>query len=807
MSYITKTAKGIITDAANFSIKYKQNWCNLGHVFLSLRDFLLKNSNIRAYLLTTEHRCFMKYVTDPSIPESSIVPEEKDGYYTILGENTEIPTTEKIVRFIKSDLKSENSSYTEFANDFLNIMIKYKIDGINFTEIFLILNPVPQKELNMNEGISYQPDILNVTSQLERNFAETQTEQDVYDLVQFMFSDRTYQLAQIFDILGEMHTQKDKYMFRTPDAFETGAFYTEILDLAAKYKSKTTVKTLKDLDKIPQLTNLNRVVQEKPCLMYNVEDTIDRMEIQLNSAEYPCLVLVGNSGVGKTSVVRELARRINEGEVSDRLKDKVIYELNINDIVAGSKYRGDFENRCKNIFEVCKKNRDALIFIDEGHMIASAGGGSSDDGGGTTLGNIIKPYISNGDITIITATTDGEYKHFEKDKALCGRFQKIAIQEPSNEITKSIIQGVINKKQKDYNINLIESNELVDFILEEGTKYLPNEANPKRSLKLLDGAFAYASKENKRELCLEDLKMYLRLQYNVTISENKAFETKEALLKELLGQDKAIERVYENLEACELGIVDPKKPLYSMILGGSTGVGKTHTAKAIAKYFFGNENNVINIDMSQYSEAHTVSNLIGAAKGYVGYNEETALIGGIKQNPNSVVIFDEIEKAHPNIFPTFLRILDEGELDDARGNKVSFRNAIIIFTTNLGFNHDTARPSGAGLFKETAGTTNALPAIKKAFKPEFLGRINDIIIYDYLTDNIVEELIYRATKEQMSRSKIKFDVQYTEDEIKAITKDAKVREEGARNISNVVRRYLTKKLIEKKKEGKAECTI
>ena len=307
--------------------------------------------------------------------------------------------------------------------------------------------------------------------------------------------------------------------------------------------------------------------------MLEADSAINKMEIQLNSAEYPCMVLVGASGVGKTSLVLELARRINTGAVSNRLKDRVIYEMNINEMVAGSKFRGDFEQRCKVVFDTCKKNKNAILFIDEGHMIANAGSSKGDDGGDLSLGNILKPYISRGDVTIITATTSGEYKHFEKDKALCGRFQRINIQEPTKTTMEFILKGIVSKKQKDYNILVEEKDyiELVDYVLNEGPKFLPNEANPKRSLKLLDGAFAYASQQNKNSLTLEDLKNYLISQYGVTISDNKAEDTRQELLKELLGQTDAINRICDNLAACELGLVNPEKPLYSMILAGPTG--------------------------------------------------------------------------------------------------------------------------------------------------------------------------------------------------------------------------------------------
>lgn len=802
---VSENVISIIDEAAEIAAKRGQSWCNTTHLFNAFLIYMKYNSSTRTLILKSPSRSFVKYVLDDKIQLDTVKAVKKNGTYHVLGEDTEIPITEEIDVIAEKE-SSHGDNYRDFANDFMEIISRYGINSLNFSNIFAVAEP--SEEGRVENSISIEQDINAILQNLYNKYVQTGVVQDVYDLLIELFNDRTYAVATLFDLLGAMHVNKESYNFKTPIMFDTDAISAEFIDLGNKYKLRNNINTLKDLDKIPYLRNLNKAIQEKPQLMLEADSAINKMEIQLNSAEYPCMVLVGASGVGKTSLVLELARRINIGAVSNRLKDRVIYEMNINEMVAGSKFRGDFEQRCKVVFDTCKKNKNAILFIDEGHMIASAGSSKGDDGGDLSLGNILKPYISRGDVTIITATTSGEYKHFEKDKALCGRFQRINIQEPTKTTMEFILKGIVAKKQKDYNI-LVEDKdyiELVDYVLTEGPKFLPNEANPKRSLKLLDGAFAYASQQNKNSLTLEDLKNYLISQYGVTISDNKAEDTRQELLKELLGQTDAINRICDNLAACELGLVNPEKPLYSMILAGPTGTGKTHAAKAIAKYFFGNENNYVTIDMSQYGEAHTVSNLIGAAKGYVGYSDEPILISKIKQNPNSVIIFDEVEKAHPNIFPTFLRILDEGELDDAHGNRVSFRNAIIIFTTNLGFDHKTSEAKGAGLFKEVSGTTNVLPALKSKFPPEFLGRINDIIIYNYLPESIVRELIDRATKTYLSRLKSNYNIEYTEEDIEWITKTAKVSKEGARNIDKAVQRILTKKIIESKR-GVAKCTI
>ena len=797
--YCTEEVKTIVNYACEMSKDYGHEWCDTSHLFMAIVKFLKLESNQEAYKFKLSNgNTYIKEIINNN-PKKELSPVKKNGFYYLNNEPTEIPSTETIKEFSKFKKEVSPKIYTEFANEFVNLLMTYNITQMSLKAAFSIINPKVDSVIAEDKDImlTYKADFSDVCNKMADSFSDSREQQDVLDLVNFIFSDKNYLVYNLIQIISEMSETKNKYEFSTPIAFTPSDFYNEVYGLVEKYKIKQVCNKLPDLEKIPQLSNINKEVSKKPVLTLEADETIDKIEIQLNSEEFPCLVLVGNSGVGKTAMVRELAQRINNKEVSPRLLNKVIYELNINDLLAGTKFRGDFEQKCKKIFEVCKKNPNAILFIDEGHMIAKAGSSGS-DGGDVTLGNIIKPYISKGEVTIITATTDGEYKFIEKDKALCSRFQKIAIQEPTNETTTKIMEGVIKKKEHEYGINTSEKDQLIKYILREGYKFLPNESNPKRSLKLLDGAFAYASKNDSKTIEVSDLKKYIISQYGLTISDNKAQDTKKKLKKELLGQDAAINRICENLEICELGLSDPKKPMYSMILAGPTGTGKTHAAKAIAKYFFGNENNVVSIDMTQYREAYTVSNLIGAAKSYEGYSDEPALICGIKQKPNSVVIFDEIEKAHEDIFQVFLKILDEGELDDAHGGKVSFRNAIIIFTTNLGFDQSTGKPSGAGLFKETIGSANALPAIKKAFRPEFLARIDDIVIYNYLPENIVRDLIYRNTNEILDRAGIKMDVKYTEEEIKEISRLANVTQDGARNIAKNVQRVLAKKILKER---------
>lgn len=803
IKFVTPSVEAIFNKGQEFAEENRNERFNTTHLFVGVQDFLHKMSSAKTYLLQTEKVSAMIRIYDAAnLSSDDVAVIVKEDRYFLGNVDTGITAIDN--NLIECSVKYEgqnDSFYGQFADDVLKLLDKYHIDSINYKHKFRAMNLTLSAEDFKQQIVDAE--IATIINGLQHKKHESGRIQDVPDLIKSMFSDPLYKISGLFTLLGEMGTQdQSKYKFRLPISFLSNEFANEITEVCNRslLKMYPPENTLEALDNMKELTNINRLVKKKPMLLLQNKDNIEKIEVQLCSEKYKCIALVGPAGCGKTSLVYDLAQHINAGECPDFLKDVLIYELSLVALSAGIKYMGDFEERCRRIFETVKKFKNVILFIDEGHMIASAGGVGNGD---SPLGNILKPYISRGDITIITSTTDGEYKFIEKDKAISRRFQKIRIPEPSNETTKEILKGVIESKKSFYSINTINDDRIIDFIINNGHKFISGRSNPDRSLYLLDGAFAYATQKRLEKVDVSAVIKYLQLMHNIKVSPTRAKDTYSALKYALMGQDKAINRIYEDLQICELGLVNPKSPLYTFMFAGPTGVGKTEATKIIAKEFFGNENAIVTINMSQYKEKQSVANLIGAARGYVGYDNDTMLFTKVKQFPHSLVVFDEIEKAHPDVVDIFLRLLDEGELEDNRGNIISFKNTIVVFTSNLGFDHDTNQPTGAGLVKEVSGTNNVEEALKGFFRPEFIGRINDIVKFEYLTKDIIKSLTNRITDEYLKEAKENLEAlnlgdyrpEYDDEDIKKITRMAGVSEEGARHLNQVVRRVLGQKLI------------
>jgi len=518
--------------------------------------------------------------------------------------------------------------------------------------------------------------------------------------------------------------------------------------------------------------------------------------------------LIGEPGVGKTAIIEGLAQRIVEGDVPALLLNKRVLQLDVGSLVAGTMYRGQFEERLKRVIDELKVSH-AILFIDEVHMLVGAGAaGSSVD-----AANILKPALSRGEIQVIGATTSEEYrKHIESDAALERRFQSIMVDEPSHEEALEILRGIRAKYEEHHRLTI--SDEAIEAAVKLSTRYVSDRFLPDKAIDLIDEASSRvrmykspAAKESKK--LLKDLRD-VREQYNLAVEDNRdddaaGFLEKENeienrleelriswsrsdapivsaediaelvsmwtgipvmqmaqaesarlllmeqdLKKHIVGQEEAIERISKAVRRARSGLKDPNRPIGSFIFLGPTGVGKTELTKALAKFLFGSEDALIQLDMSEFMERHAVSRLVGAPPGYVGYDEAGQLTEAIRKRPYSIVVFDEIEKAHPEAHNMLLQIMEEGHLSDAKGLKVDFRNAIIVMTSNIGA-EDIKRQSSLG-FRLTKDENveeqlaydemrkKLLDSLKRVFKPEFINRLDSMIVFRSLNKDDIRQI-------------------------------------------------------------------
>ncbi len=520
----------------------------------------------------------------------------------------------------------------------------------------------------------------------------------------------------------------------------------------------------------------------------------------------PCLI--GEPGVGKTAVVEGLAARIAEGSVPDTIKDKRLMTLDLSAMVAGSKYRGEFEERIKHLIAEVKNDGQVLLFIDEIHTIIGAGGAE----GALDASNILKPSLARGEIQVIGATTIEEYrKYIEKDAALERRFQPVMTNEPSEEESVAILRGLRPAYEAHHHVSI--SDEAVEAAVKMSVRYINDRFLPDKAIDLIDEASAKvklssmslsgelqnltkqmetldeakeaaiisgdlnrASEIGKEQRLLSaeiasmQRSVERRNKKKIVVQERdianvvsswtkipvKRLEEKESerlmrmeatLHRRVVGQDEAVTAVSRAIRRGRVGLKDPKRPIGSFLFLGPTGVGKTELSKALAQAMFGSENNIIRMDMSEYMEKHSVSKLIGSPPGYVGYDEGGQLSEKVRRNPYSILLFDEIEKAHPDVFNILLQVLDDGHITDSQGRRVDFKNTVIIMTSNAGASSIIA-PKKLGFLSgddEKADYNRMKSAVmeevKHIFKPEFLNRIDDIIVFHSLTQDHIRKIV------------------------------------------------------------------
>lgn len=672
----------------------------------------------------------------------------------------------------------DNEKYGGIYEKLKGILNKYGVTGKIFQDKFLIFCPTGM-EPKEGEQISatVDNDFNAIVANLQRRAAEESRPMEIEDLICEMFADRSYQIAAVLSEIVGSDAKADQLRDEVVQAFK-----------------KKVSMTIKELEEMPEMLNINNWVKEHPQHIIGADDAVMGVEMALAGKSVKSAMLTGPAGTGKTSVVYELAQRINSGNVPEFLKGKVIYECNSNALVAGTRYRGDFEQKLQNIIEVLVEHPEVICFIDECHTFLKLGNGSEDSGGGA--GDIIKPYVSRGDLQLIMATTNEEYnKYIAPDKAFARRFSNVLVQEPTTEELKTILNHLLPEESKYFKKEIQE--ELVDEILELSKKYSLELANPAKAINMLELACAYSKvfEEEKKEVNLQDVINSVKLKYSIYISEQKLNDTVREMKAQILGQEKTIDQITRNLTMVDKGLYDPQKPLMSMLFVGPSGVGKTETAKIIAKNYFGSENNLIKINMSEYSNEVDVTKLTGASSGYVGYNDEPYLLKQVRAYPNSVVLFDECEKAHPNVWKVLLNILDEGEMQDNKGNKVSFRNCIIIFTSNLGCNKDTGKATGMGFTKTKVqdNSSEIMKAVESYFRPEFLGRLDDVVMFNGLPRSIIDELTDRYVKFYADNSGL--DIKLTKEDYDAIAENANIDTAGARGLMKATRKRITENLI------------
>ena len=658
----------------------------------------------------------------------------------------------------------------------------------------------------------------------------------------------------ILTMLGEGDRSSSSGVGYSKNAGKDGKSTTPTLDkysrdftqLAKESKFDPIIGREKEIDRVIQI--LSRRTKNNPCL-------------------------VGDPGVGKTAIVEGLAQAIAEGNIPETLKDKRIVGLDLTSMVAGSKYRGEFEERIKKAIDEVINDKKTILFIDEIHTIIGAGGAE----GAIDASNILKPSLARGEIQLIGATTIEEYrKYIEKDAALERRFQPVKVDEPSEEDAVAMLRGLKDKYEAHHGVRITD--EAIVAAVKMSSRYITDRFLPDKAIDLIDeaaskvrlqtytmpagvkeleekisrlekekeeaikseeyekaGEIKKSQDEIRKELKKEQeewKKSTSKSELSVGVDEvadvvsgwtgipvksiqeeegQKLMQLEQRLHERVVGQDEAVSAVAKAVRRGRVGLKDPKRPIGSFMFLGPTGVGKTELSKALAEVLFGDENAMIRIDMSEYMEKHSVSKLIGAPPGYVGYDEGGQLSEKVRRKPYSVVLFDEIEKASPDVFNVLLQVLDDGHITDGQGRKVDFKNTVIIMTSNagaksifspkkLGFNNEKG-DEDAGY---EAMRSKVLDEIKHMFRPEFLNRIDDIIVFHSLNEENIKEIVKLLAKEIVGRVKenMNMDIVFDDSAVAYIAKEGFDPLYGARPIKRELQSAVEDKFAEEYLEGK-----
>lgn len=522
------------------------------------------------------------------------------------------------------------------------------------------------------------------------------------------------------------------------------------------------------------------------------DDVIDQVIEVLGRRQKSNPCLVGEAGVGKTAIIEGLAQRINAGNVPYYLKKHKIISVDISAIVGGTKFRGDFESKFNEILDEVSGQKNVVLFFDEMHTLLNAG---SNYEGGTNAGNILKPALSKGDIKIIGATTNREWKKFvESDSAFVRRLQDINVKEPTVNEAIQMVKKVA-KVYTEYH-NAIIGDDVIVAAVKLSDRYITNRKLPDKAITVIDETCSRvkANTEGKKIITIteDDVRHTISKITQIEVRElddktSKALNNLSSKLKaSVIGQDKAVDTVSKAIRRSRAGVKNPNKPIGTFLFVGPTGVGKTELAKQLAKQFSGDMKKLIRFDMSEFMEKHTVSKLIGSPPGYVGYGEGGQLTEAIKRNPYSVVLFDEIEKAHPDVFNIMLQIMDDGILTDGQGTTVDFKNTILIMTSNAGYGVEKVTSIGFNVADKKDRNTNeddAIKALEKTFRLEFLNRLDKVIVFNALSEEDCKSIVGLMLDEVKDRLKDKdINLNYMDNVINSLVKTGFDKKFGARNI-------------------------
>ncbi|MGN0551440.1 MAG: ATP-dependent Clp protease ATP-binding subunit [Acutalibacteraceae bacterium] len=625
-------------------------------------------------------------------------------------------------------------------------------------------------------------------------------------------------------------------------------FGTDLTEKAKKGEIDPVIGREKEIERVIQI--LSRRTKNNPCL-------------------------IGEPGVGKTAVAEGLALKIVNNEVPQPLKDKRIVALDLTGMIAGTKYRGDFEERIKNAMEEVKNDPSVILFIDEVHTIIGAGSAE----GSADAANILKPALARGDFQVIGATTITEYrKNIEKDSALERRFQPVTVGEPTTDEAKQILFGLRDRYEAHHKVKITD--EAINAAVDLSSRYITDRFLPDKAIDLIDEASskvrlkAFTEPNNIKEIeenikrlqqekasavNAQDFELAAKIRdeektqneslkaekekwqqkseqtsgevtqqdiadvvsqwsgvpvTNITQEESeRLLKMEEILHSRVVGQDEAVKSISKAIRRGRVGLKDPKRPVGSFIFLGPTGVGKTELCKALAQAMFGDENAMIRLDMSEYMEKHTVSKLIGSPPGYVGFDEGGQLTEKVRRRPYSVVLFDEIEKAHPDVFNMLLQVLEDGRLTDSQGRVINFKNTIIIMTSNVGARLITSEQGNLGfafgsdesekLKKDDKDIKDAvLGELKKTFRPEFLNRVDDIIVFSKLKQEEIEQIAGNMLKSLSQRlNAMDIFVEFTDEAVKAVAKEGFDPVYGARPLRRAISSKIEDELSEKILDG------